>query len=174
MKRKYLILTIIMTVLVLGASIGGTISYFTAYARASGGLTLSFGAGTTITEPEPVAWTKHLTVTNNSDSVPVYVRAKAFTGTDYQSGLTYSGEGWSAGAEDYWYYAEPLAPGASSAELLVHIGNVPEEPKEGDQFNVIVVYESIPVQYDANGNMLSAQDTDWDLVLDTGSAQEGA
>lgn len=171
MKKKYLFLTVITTVLILGATIGGTMSYFTANASASGGLKLNLGPKTEITEKVPDSHTKQLTVTNDADSVPVYVRAQAFVGTEYKDSLNYSGEGWSKSG-DYYLYADLVDPGESTTVLKVTFTE-PENAKDGDTFNVIVVYEATPVQYDDSGNVIPAASADWDVILDTGVTEGG-
>lgn len=55
-----------------------------------------------------------------------------------------------------------LEAGQSAAELLVRIGNVPESPEDARDFNVVVVYETTPVQYDEAGNPYA----DWSLRLE--------
>ena len=166
MKKRHLFLTILTIALVLGAGIGGTMAYFTAYAQSSGGVSLDLGATTTITE-EFSDWTKHITVTNNDESVPVFVRAKAFSGSDFELVYSDTDGKWSPGADDYYYYSDVLAPGESASELLVGIYNVPKEAEEGDTFNVIVVYEGTPAYYNADGSAYA----DWDKIVEV--AAEG-
>ena len=36
----------------------------------------------------------------------------------------------------------------------------------GENFNVIVVYEAVPIQYDDNDNLLDPQACDWKLAFD--------
>ena len=56
-----------------------------------------------------------------------------------------------------------LDAGSSAQELRVEIQGVPEEVTDPESFNVVVVYETIPVQYDADGNPYA----DWNLKLET-------
>jgi hypothetical protein len=113
-------------------------------------------------EETVVNWVKYITITNEGDGQSVYVRATAFAGSQYL--LTYSdGSGsWTPGSDGYYYYQDILAPGESSEQLLVRIDNIPEDAVD---FNVVVVYESTPVLYDADGNPYA----DWDqkVVLST-------
>ena len=59
----------------------------------------------------------------------------------------------------------------SGDELKVRIDGVPvskeEGLKDGKTFNVIVVYESTEIQYDENGEPLSAENADWERALET-------
>jgi hypothetical protein len=73
------------------------------------------------------------------------------------------------------YYDKTLAPGKSLSEsgdqLKAKINNVPKSGDEGLEdgktFNVIIVYESMEVQYDETGKALSAQEADWNRELET-------
>ena len=42
----------------------------------------------------------------------------------------------------------------------------PEDAKEGDDFNVVVVYESTPVLYDEKGDPYPYDKADWNQILD--------
>ena len=174
MKKKNLVLLTLAVVLVLSASIGTAFGYFTTYAEAKGGYVIRMG-DTTIDE-EFVDWTKRVVITSTDENQPVYVRAKAFAGDKYP--LTYSGEGWSGPDEDgYYYYDQILYGGESTSPLNVAISGVPKNPKlegvtpedeiasPGDALNVVVIYETTPVQYDENGNPYA----DWNLVLKGGT-----
>ena len=161
MKRKTTYLAALSLALVISTSLGTAWSYFTTNDSASGGFRLNLGSETRITETFD-SWTKHVTVTNDADSQQsVYVRARAFAGMQYT--LTGSGAGWRDGGDGYFYYDGTeedhgiLDPGKKTAPLDIVIDGVPSpEPSVGrefdpDSFNVAVVYESTPVQYDENG-----------------------
>ena len=167
MKKLNRLLVVLAVILVLGASVQGAMAYFTTYANADGGFVIHLGNKTEITETPPTDWTKHLVVGNQDGSVPVYVRAFALAGDNYT--LTYSSPDgkWSDGGDGYWYYSEILLAGESSSVLDVKIGNIPakENLEGGEKFNVVVLYESTPVIYDADGN----PSCDWSAVLDTGT-----
>lgn len=149
--------------LVLSSNVGITNSYFTTYADAKGSVAVDLSEKTTITEEVDSDLTKHVTITNVSDStIAVYVRAKAFGPDSYQLSYTLS-DGWSAGNDGYYYYATPLEPGQSTTELLVAIEGVPGygEAEDGDNFNVVVVYETTPVRINDDGT----QYADWSTLL---------
>lgn len=166
MKKRSIVIAVLAVVLVLGGNIGSALAYFTTYAKASGGYTIHLGAQTEI-EERVSNWTKHVTVTVEDGSEPVYVRVKAFAGSQYA--LTYSDENgnWTLGDDGYYYYALPVSGGGSTEELLIQIGNVPEE--DVDSFHVAVVYETTPVLYDSNG----APYGDWTVTLDSGTTEGG-
>ena len=91
-KRNFYpqVLALTAAVTVASAGIGKAWSYFTTYAEAAGGYTIQLGDRTEITE-DFTDWTKHVTITNEESSEPVYIRVRAFCGSQYT--LVYSGEG---------------------------------------------------------------------------------
>lgn len=164
MKKSKMILAAAAVVLPLSVAGGSALAYFTANTTASGGYPVWVGTDTVI-EEEFGNWTKHITITNSANSNgggPVYVRAKAFSGDKYS--LKYSGSGWSDGGDGYWYYTDNgyvLKPGESTSVLDVKIENVPADEAEKEEFNVIVIYERMPVQYDESGNVKDPKKLDW-------------
>ena len=156
MKRRNLLLLVLAIVLVLASSVAPAMAYFTTYAEARGGYQISFPP--TDVEEQFYDWTKHVVITSSEDGQPTYVRARAYAGSQYL--LQYSGDGWAYNADDgYYYYNTILEPGDGTSELLVHIDNIPEDPAQDDSFNVVVIYECTPVQYDESGNPYA----DWTL-----------
>lgn len=159
MKGKNLALALLALAMVLGAGIGTAMGYFTAYTEARGAVPLRLGGagGGTSMQEDVSAWTKRITVTNDAGAVPVYIRARAFCGSAYT--LTYDWDaGWYDGGDGYYYFSEILSGGASTAQLRVKIGNIPEQAEQGDSFDVVVVYESTPVLYGEGGEAYA----DWD------------
>lgn len=181
MKKKNVILTAVSALaagMALTATVGSAWAYFTTYTSASGGYVLELEHEAEIVETYS-EHTKHLSVSNEGAG-PVYVRARAFSGSQY--GLTYSGDGWQAGGDGYYYY-NAIVPGTSTAEdgtvttsrtsqLDITI-RFPEDAEEGDDCNVVVIYESLPVQYDENGNALAPQAADWTAQVVTGRTEGG-
>lgn len=169
-KRKYYltILTLAAFLTVAGAGIKEAWAYFTTFSEAAGGYTIHLGDRTEFTE-EFSNQTKHVVITSDADSEPVYVRARAFSGSKYP--LTYSGEGWSLGADDYYYYQSILEGGASTSGLDIRIDGIPVNGEEAEKnyFNVVVIYESTPVKYHEDGSAYTIQETDWTELLDSGS-----
>ena len=78
---------------------------------------------------------------------------------------------------DWYVYGEAVDPGKSTAPLDVTItfptrkkaDNDPSGYEIGDNFNVVVVYESTPAKYDKNNDPAP----DWSLVYDTVSEERG-
>ncbi len=167
MKRRQILLTVLAVALVLSVSIGGAWAYLTARTSAKGGITVNAGPTTDITEPDVSSWVKHVVITNDEDSSPVFVRARGYAGQLYT--LTYSGDGWTDGGDGWWYCDEAVEPGGSTPELLVTIGGAPADPENGQSFNVAVLYEATPAVYDASGEPAP----DWDLTSDEGTTEGG-
>lgn len=167
--------------MVLTATAGRAWSYFTTYTSATGGYTVTLGSETQI-EEEYSDHTKHLTVSNEG-SMPVYVRAMVFSGSRYA--LTCSSEdgSWQAGSDGYYYYSRILDAASvgedgalitpKTSELLVRIG-FPEDAEEGENCNVVIIYESTPVQYGPDGSALAPQEADWTRELITGGVEGGS
>lgn len=145
--------------LVCISSVQNANAYFTTHVTAKGGYEVSWRHREEITE-EFVDWNKYITITSEDGSVPVYVRVKAFAGNGYQ--LVYEGNGWTYNnADGYCYYGSVLQGGGTATGLRVGINNVPVNPKEGMDFNVVVIYETIPVQYGTDGSMVEPEKADW-------------
>ena len=174
MKRKHVFLAFLAAGLVLTGSIGSALAYFTTYVEARGGAVISLGDQTTVTE-EFSQWTKHIRITSDADSGPVYVRAKAFCSA-YEFVYTDPSEDknkWMPGADDYYYYSDIVEGGGTTEELLIQIKDVPSTDVEQKDFNVIVIYETTPVQYDENGTPIPAKDIDWNGKLDITRVEGG-
>lgn len=164
MKKKHIFLLALTIALILATSLNSALAYFTTYATARGGKVIELG-GTHIEEGFS-NWTQRVVITNDADGQPVYVRAKAFAGSQYVLQYNDDSDRWSQSesSDGYWYYDRILDPGESTTELRIHIDGVPEKAVEGDSFNVVVIYETTPVQYDDNGNPSS----DWSLHQEGG------
>ena len=170
MKKSKLLLAALAVTLVMTASIGSSFAYFTATSSASGSHRIALENAPIPDESvdgKDGIFYKHVSITNEEGAQPAYIRVKAFAGEQYQ--LSYSGTGWTQGEDGYYYYSEAVNGGASTGTLDISIGGVPEEAKEGDDFHVIVVYESTPVQYQADGTPFA----DWNYKVITGTAEGG-
>lgn len=156
MKKRHLLLLCLALILVASASLRSAMAYFTTYTEAKVQYPIYFGD--TDIEEEFSDWTKHVVITSTADAQPVYVRARAFAGELYK--LVYSGDGWTEGNDGYYYYDKILYGGEKTAELQVKIENIPksEDVEVGTKIQVVVVYETVPVQFGADGDPLPA---DW-------------
>ena len=162
--KEVKILCFIALALVLMVGITPALAYFTTRVSANGGYTIDLTSTTSIDE-EFSDWEKRITVTNTKGE-PVFVRARAYAGSAIT--LVYSGEGWKAGEDGWYYYDSALSEGQSTeTPLCVQIQNIPEAADKAS-FNVAVVYESTPVQYKADGTAYA----DWTMTLDIGGKGE--
>ncbi len=168
MKYKNIFLAAAAGMLILSAGAGSAWAYFTTYTEAAGGYAIQLGSQSEVTETLD-SWTKHVTVTNDASSGPVYVRAKAFSGGSYPLTYSDSDNRWTLGEEGYYYYSEILLAGEASGPLDIHIDGVPQKVKDGENFNVVVVYESTPVCYREDGTPYA----DWSMILDNGTTEGG-
>ena len=169
MKKIRYAIAALAVAAIMTAGLGQAWAYFTTYAAAEGGYTINLGDRTEITEGFS-DWTKRVTVTNEAGAAPVYVRVKAFGPSTCP--LTSTGSGWTAGEDGYYYYGTPVPGGGNTEVLNIVINNIPTKEdglEVGDQFNVIVIYESTPVLYDEGGNPLPA---DWTATLDVVTGTE--
>lgn len=158
MKKSNKILLSAALVMIIAAMMIPAWSYFTTYAAARGGHPIHLGENSRIKE-EVKEGKKILQVSNTDKNVTVFIRAKAFSGTN--NPLKYSGDGWTLNAEDgYYYYGEAVLPGGVTDPLTVEIG-FPEDFDEETKFNVVVIYESIPARYDESGEAFA----DWTQKL---------
>ena len=167
---------------VLTMGINSALAYFTTYTVAEGGYTVHLGDRTQIRESFD-SWTKHLTVTSDPEAEPVFVRARAFCaryGFHYAAASdrwTTGKGGWNeivpAGPDEYYYYTEMLR-GGESTDVLDVVIEIPskeegETLEDGENFNVIVIYESTPVRYREDGTPYADWTQTLDVVTDTGS-----
>lgn len=157
--------------LVLGAAAGSSSSYFTTYVTAQGGHTLQLHDVYIIPHEHVDANVKDITVENVGET-ECWVRARAIApeGLELRGvEIAYSGEGWRFNETDgWWYYAEPIQPGASTPTLKASI-TLPQKDDlnpipEGAELNVVVVTECTKVLYDDNG----APYADWALMAKEG------
>ena len=164
MNKKAILLFVLSVALVLSVSANVAFAYFTTYAQARGGYVVHLGD--TSIEEKFSNWVKRVSIHSEDDAPPVFVRARAYAGDVYT--LIYNSEKdpdtgesyWSRGFDKdgnwdgYYYYWAILYPGESTEELMIRIEGVPDEDvvKDGDHFNVVVIYETTPVLYDDDMN----------------------
>ena len=152
--RKYLLAAAAL-VLIGISSIRPAVAYFTDSHQANGTATVYLG-DLEITPNEEInekEWVKRITVKNTGD-YDVFVRVKAIYGSEYGISTYESTDNkWSYNeADNYYYYADMLAPGSESSVLKLTI--TPNENFEYDTFNVVIVEEAAKAQKvtDENGD----------------------
>lgn len=167
MKKSNRFLASLAIVMALSGSVGSAWGYFTASTAASGGYPVVVGSDTEIKE-DFSAGIKYITITNKEGSAPVYVRARAYCSS--QVTVSYADESgkWTPGDDGYYYYSDVLEGGKDTAVLQVEIENIPKDAKDGDSFNVVVVYECTPVLYKDG-----APYADWNQILNNADNAEG-
>jgi len=159
MRRKTITLALLSIVLVLSMGMGSAWAYFTDSSMATGGLVIEEPTTTLTEEYGPT--TKDIVITNTSETNAVWVRARAYISRDLKPGA--SGANWS-GSIDTWYtYDVPLEAGKQTEPLHIEFGFTQKTPMDpigtnsvdGDVYNVVVVYECVPVTYGANGDVMA-------------------
>ena len=168
MKKKYMILGCAAALLIASTSIGGAWSYFTDHTEAQGVQQIALGDVTEIDEDiDYTNWTKVVTISNDEDSQPVYVRVRAMAGEKYGQ-LGYAGSNWTTtpDTEGYVYYTKELAGGADTSKDPLNVSLPDREKLAVDEaFNVVVVYESTPVYYNEAGEPVGYQNANWDETV---------
>lgn len=165
-KQKIVWLAAAALLLVGSISLPKVMAYFTTYASAGGGVEINISNTTNEVEEKVDGLIKEIRLENTS-AQEEYVRVKVFCGSEFS--LTYTNESgkWSQGEGDYWYYSDIVKPGEITEPLLAAI-TVPEGHK--DNFDVIVVEESVPVLYAEDGSTYA----DWTMKADSEVVGEGA
>ena len=171
MKNRKIILILLVFSLIICANIQPAIAYFTTFTYAKGGHPI-YLRDTTRIEEQFSQQTKHVIIRSDSNSEPVWVRVKVFYAYLGIEKITISGaenpSKWQKGAEDdngyvFYNYTEPLLGGLPTEELTVKIETKDTlTPEKGDQYDVIVIYESTPVRYAEDGSILPV---DWNAPL---------
>ena len=77
--KKNLCLAAAALTLTASLGVGRAMAYFTTYATAAGGASLSLNNTVTIPEEDVVNWTKNVTIQNTGET-DCYVRVQVFTG----------------------------------------------------------------------------------------------
>ena len=167
MKKRYLILAVLAIAMVLSASIGTAIAYFTTYADARGGYVIHMKYETEIHE-DVEAGVKTVSITNNADegtetgTYPVFVRVRIFNGSDSKTDSV-SGTGWQTTPDptNAYRYGSALFTGETTGSFTINISEVANAGvKPGDPVDVIVTYESVPAVFNPDGT--PDLDTAWD------------
>ena len=179
MKKRRILLALLAMALSAVTALPAATAYFTPSTSALGGRTLWLGGGAGIEETYG-EWQKTAVISAVAPSQPLYVRARAYS----KFPLSYKGDGWTDGGDGWWYYEMPLAnyqgqPDSlqkSAGPLIICIEEVRLALNEKPAgFEVPVVYETAPVQYNENGERLPCTDPAiWGgTVVPAGSRQGG-
>lgn len=163
MRKRIIALSAAAFCMITAASVKEAAAYFTTYVSAGGSHVVNLGSQTEIHENKVTNMTKHIFITNNSQTNDCFVRVKVFAGDLLKISFkdtSESGNLWTYSEEDgYWYYG-PILPAGASTEILDAKIEVPENFDQ-DSFNVVVIQECTPVIYDEKTGNPSA---DWNIV----------
>ncbi len=155
MKKRQFFLAALAIALVLCSTIGTSLAYFTTYVTAKGGYIIK--SSPEIHE-EFTGKNKAITITNAPGASPVFVRVKVLSGSEFEMGFSYDESKWKTvnfeGVTDgYFYYIDPLYGDGSSRSTSVlnaKIEKIPERLKDGDEFNIVVIYEYVLAVFNGN------------------------
>lgn len=165
MKKNKLFLMLLAVIMILCVSIGPALAYFTAYTTAKGSATMALVPKTDITEPTANSGKKELVISNTGNA-PCFVRVRAFASNGVTLNAETSGD-WSSTGTDCWTYGPVLMPGAKTSKLVITLGNLPQNPEIGDNFNVAVVYEATSALWDdASGTYYADWTKDVTVITD--------
>lgn len=158
MKKNKMLVVLVSLVLVLLVSVPSALAYFSTYTITKGTKTIHIEDSTQINEIVE-DWTKKIVLKADSGSDYVFVRVKIFAPDYISDVLTISGKDWKKDG-DYFYFKKAINNGNETEQLNVMIDStkLPNDSKEGDEFHIIVVYESVPASYDSNNQMYA----DWE------------
>ena len=165
MKKRSFALSLLALILIAVAVVRPAMAYFTSNSRADGQVQLTLGSKTDI--HESYVGLKKTVQIKNTKGDPVWVRARAFAGSQFTLEET-AESGWSKASDGWWYYlAAPIPVGESTPALYVEVTDIPTSTEyDMESFNVAVVYESTMAFYDEDGEPLEA---DWsaEYIIDS-------
>ena len=159
------IAVLLAAVLMLTASIGLTVAYFTDYYQASGNAKLSLTTDTQIFEG--TSDTEKNVYVKNTGETNMMVRVKFF-GPE-QMVVDTEVNGWTYDADGWFYYNTPLEPGAETADkinakIVIKAEGMSDEDvakkiaELGDTLQIAVVHEAVIEAYDDNGKLILPAD----------------
>lgn len=158
-KRKItrpVLIALLAIILAAGTGIGTAWAYFTTFATAKGSYTLKLGDRSDI-EEDVTEGKKEVAISVSDDSQPVFIRLKAFSGEEYSLKYQSESDKWTEDEDGYWYYLAPVEANGKTDKLIIYIldkdGKKIDASKveDGTKFNIIVVYETTPAIYAADG-----------------------
>ena len=167
MKRNTWILSVLALVLIVCAAVQPALAYFTDHDRADGAVPLTLTGKTEIRD-DYKDYLKTIAI-ENTEGRPVWIRLRVLAGETYRKKLVLTpGDGWTYRNDDgCWYYGSPVPAGGATSSFTVDISGIPTEDVDiaEQSFNIAAIYESTPVEYNADG---STKDANWDIQLDVG------
>ena len=153
------IVIVVAAAMVLFASIGAALAYFSDYDKAAGDKQISLYGETRINE-NPSDDSKTISIENVSkDNVSMIVRAKVIgpVKINFDKGANWVEE------DGWWYYTKVLAKGDSTTNLVAS-WQIPAD-SDLEIFDVVVVHESAIATYDASKNVIIPDGWASDLTI---------
>ena len=170
MNKRTIGLIAAALMLVATIGVGSALAYFTTYTTANGKKELSLEFAETDLKEEMGDGVKKLTIKNAENAERCYVRLRALVGDDFKDRIKYlepsENKKWTVADDGYVYYKNILEPGEVATEIDV-LFNL---DKLTDSFNIIIIQESTPVQYDAEGNAYA----DWSVKAEVAESYDVA
>lgn len=145
-NRKVLTIAAVLLVLVTAVGLAG--AFFSDYDHGIGKSIVNIGGNTTI-EEDVQDKQKTIMIHNNGEG-EVFVRLSIY-GPEAEGMTVTPGDGWSKDEDGFWYYQNVLPAGADTSQIVADIANVPLTV-DLSELDIIVVHQSVPVVYDAEGN----------------------
>jgi len=157
------ILILLLVLLVLGIP-QKVYAYFSTYVRTKGSKEVMMHESTKFKETIEDG-IKHIEITVDEDSDPVFVRVMIIASDEIKERIIYgedTADKWESKEDGYIYYKDVLKEN-ESAELTV---DVDREGLEKDEFDLIIVYEYVPALFD--GETWYADWDDKETIVVTG------
>ena len=156
MKKRTIILAVLAVALILSTSLGTALGYFTSYTSGRGGYVIHLENKTELHET-PDKGKKTLSISNTSETAQVFVRVLAFCSEDFTLSADTAGTNWRAyttsETQYSWLYTQAVDPQKATGDLTINITVADKDKKwkDGDERNVIIVYECVPAIFKADG-----------------------
>ena len=154
-KNKLLVASILVLLMIV--SVPSVLAYFSTYTSAKGTKLVSMKNETEMIETVE-GNIKTVQIKASEDSSPVLVRVKAFS-PDFVTLEPSLGQGWKAETDGFYYYQDAISAGQTTSKISFKVNTVtPETTKPGDEFHVVIIYES----------RLQALGDNWSPVIEGG------
>lgn len=165
MDKRIKILAFLTLLLIFCVSVTSAMAYFSTYVTAESGKVIQLGESVDFHEEKTVGGGKHVVITAEKGSDPVFVRVTAFVPSDVEGTYRYSGENWTQGKDGYWYYGSPIKDG-ESASIDITIDQVELEKTGRESFDLVVIYEYVPAKF-SGGKLIADWNASYEVKSDT-------
>ena len=146
------IVIVVAAAMVLFASIGAALAYFSDYDKAIGEKEIVLGGQTKIWE-DPQDDSKTIRIDNVSkDNVGMIARVKVIGPVEIDYPKDKVGEYWEQKDDGWWYYTRVIPQGESSTDLFATWSL--DDVADLEDFDVVVVHEAAIATYDAANNVI--------------------